>query len=94
MSEEGKKKYSDFSNVESLRNELVPEETPEGPYGSPIRKDMPVEGKSTPWEKGQRRKSQFTYAYKDFHQDLPRKLEGSHPLHDHEGDVKPEQEND
>jgi hypothetical protein len=92
MSKEDKAKYSDFSNVENLRNDLVPEEIPEGPYGSPINKNEPVEGKSTPWEKGQRRQSQFNYAYKDFHQDLPRQLEGAHPLHDHEGDVNPQEE--
>lgn len=43
-----KETYTDFSNVETQRNFLVPETLPEGPYGSPRGKDQPVENKSTP----------------------------------------------
>ena len=32
-------KYSDFANVEKQKNFLVPEEFPEGPFGSAIRKE-------------------------------------------------------
>lgn len=84
--------YTDFSNVRSMRNELVPEEYPEGSFGSPINEDEPVEGKSTPWEKGQRRQSAYVYSYKALHDDLPRQTPGAHPLHDEEGEVKPEDE--
>ncbi|RLQ96537.1 cytosolic protein [Falsibacillus albus] len=74
--------YSDFSNVETQRNFLVPETLPEGPYGSPRGKAAPVENKSTPWEEGQRYYSAFNYEFKSLHQDIPRKEPGSHPPHD------------
>lgn len=80
--------YSDFSNVEKQRNYLIPEDLPEGPYGSPRGKTEPVQNKSTPWEKGQRYQSAFTYEFKSLHQDLPRQMEGAHPPHD-----DPEKEN-
>ncbi|SFB12622.1 MULTISPECIES: cytosolic protein [unclassified Bacillus (in: firmicutes)] len=74
--------YSDFSNVEKQRNYLIPEDLPEGPYGSPRGKTEPVQNKSTPWEKGQRYQSAFNYEFKSLHQDLPRQMEGAHPPHD------------
>lgn len=77
-----KKDYSDFSNVISNRDELVPEEFAEGPLGSPINHDKPVEGKSTPWKEGQRRQSAFVYADKEQHAGSPRKAPGAHSLHD------------
>ncbi|AIF44035.1 hypothetical protein [Virgibacillus sp. SK37] len=84
------KKYSDFSNVNRLRNELIPEEFPEGTYGSSIGKEEPVFSKSTPWEEGQYRGSAFVYPDKDQHDDLPRQMPQSHPLHDESG--KPREE--
>jgi hypothetical protein len=75
-------KYSDFSNVEAIRNFLIPESLPEGPYGSPRGKTEPVQNKSTPWKKGQRYHSAFNYEYKSFHQDIPRQDPGAHPPHD------------
>ncbi|MCT2535908.1 hypothetical protein NC661_08300 [Aquibacillus koreensis] len=92
MVKKEEKKYTDFSNVEDMKNYLVPEQTPEGPYGSPINKDTLVSNKSTPWQEGQRYHSAFNYPNKDLHEDLPRQIDGAHPLHDHEGDVKPEEE--
>lgn len=86
------KTYSDFSNVRSMNNELIPEEYPEGAFGSSQAADEQVEGKSTPWEKGQRRQSAFIYPYKALHEDLPRQAPGAHPIHDEPGDVKPEEE--
>ncbi|WP_100373935.1 cytosolic protein [Bacillus sp. FJAT-45037] len=74
--------YSDFSNVETMRNFILPEITPEGPYGSPINKDTPVVNKSTPWKPGQRYYSAFNYEFKSLHQNLPRKYPGHHPTHD------------
>jgi len=76
-----RKEFTDFSNVEDMKY-LTAEEFPEGPFGSPFRKDEPVELKSTPWEKGQRRYSAFNYEYKSMHQDLPREYPGAHPTHD------------
>jgi hypothetical protein len=73
--------YSDFSNVETQRNFLVPETLPEGPYGSPRGKYTPVENKSTEWEEGQRYYSAFNYENKSLHQDIPRQEPGSHPVH-------------
>lgn len=74
--------YTDFSNVEKQRNFLTAEEFPEGPYGSPIRKNEPVQNKSTPWEEGQRQYSAFNYEFKSLHQDLPRQMPGAHLTHD------------
>lgn len=76
------KEYHDLSNVETMRNFIIPEEFPEGPYGSPIRQNKPVENKSTPWREGQRTYSAFNYEYKSFHEDLPRQMDGAHPPHD------------
>ncbi|MGD6854918.1 cytosolic protein [Bacillus infantis] len=77
-----KETYTDFSNVETQRNFLVPETLPEGPYGSPRGKDQPVENKSTPWREGQRYYSAFNYEFKSLHQNLPRQMDGAHPTHD------------
>ncbi len=75
-------KYTDFSNVETMRNFLTFEEYPEGPYGTERGKDTPVENKSTPWKDGQRTYSNFNYEFKSLHQDLPRQFPGAHPTHD------------
>ncbi|MGM8365198.1 hypothetical protein ACLIBG_06915 [Virgibacillus sp. W0181] len=76
-------RYSNISNVDE--NEyLIPEEFPEGSFGSPINADEAVFSKSTPWQKGQRRQSAFVYPDKDRHDDLPRQTPGSHPIHDEE----------
>ncbi|WP_404429160.1 cytosolic protein [Sutcliffiella horikoshii] len=74
--------YTDFSNVETQQNYLIPETLPEGPYGSPRGKDTPVESKSTPWREGQRYYSAFNYENKNLHQDIPRQHPGAHPTHD------------
>lgn len=82
MSKEDREKYADFSNVEKQRNYITAEDLPEGPYGSPIGKDKPVENKSTPWEEGQRTYSNFNYEFKSLHQGIPRQEAGAHPPHD------------
>ncbi|MBU8880805.1 cytosolic protein [Bacillus sp. FJAT-29790] len=74
--------YTDFSNVETQRNFLTAEELPEGPFGSPRKKDEPVENKNTPWQEGQRQYSAYNYENKTLHQHLPRQMEGAHPTHD------------
>jgi len=82
VGEKDAERKTNFSNVEKLNEYLIPEEFPEGAYGSPIRAFDPVEGKSTEWEEGQRRYSAFTYENKSLHEDLPRQIEGAHPPHD------------
>lgn len=78
----GKKKHDDFSVVKDQQNMLTAEELPEGPYGSPIRKDEPVENKSGPWKEGQQYMSGFVYETRSFHDNLPRQMDGAHPTHD------------
>jgi hypothetical protein len=82
MPEKESRSYFDLSNVEKQKNFLTAEEFPEGPFGSPIGKDGPVQNKSTPWQEGQRYYSNFNYENKTFHQDIPRQMEGAHPTHD------------
>jgi hypothetical protein len=82
MPEKNSRSYFDLSNVEKRKNFLTAEEFPDGPVGSPIRKDQPVQNKSTPWQEGQRYYSNFNYEDKTFHQNIPRQMEGAHPTHD------------
>ncbi|WP_284141670.1 MULTISPECIES: hypothetical protein [unclassified Virgibacillus] len=82
MKEKDKEQYTDVSSVEKQRENLVPEEFPEGPFGSAIRRDDPIFSKSSSWKKGQRRQSAFVYADKEQHDDLPRQAPGAHPIHD------------
>lgn len=77
-----KEHFSDFSNVEARNNYIIPEDLPEGPYGSPRGKNTPVENKSTPWGPEQRSYSAFNYNDKTFHENLPRNYPGAHPTHD------------
>lgn len=79
---EDKEQYSEFKVVEDSRNYLTAEEFPEGTYGMPIGENEPVQNKSTPWQKGQKRLSSYTYENRQLHDDLPRQMEGAHPLHD------------
>jgi hypothetical protein len=82
MPDKNSQKYSDLSTVEKQRDYLTAEEMPEGPYGSPIGKDNPVQNKSTPWQEGQRYYTPFNWENKSLHQDLPRQMDGAHPPHD------------
>jgi hypothetical protein len=75
-------KYTELSTVQKQQDFLTAEEYPDGPYGSPIGKNEPVQNKSTPWKEGQRYYSNFNYEDKSFHQDIPRQMEGAHPTHD------------
>lgn len=74
--------YSDFSNVEAQKNFLTVNHMPEGPYGAPKGETEPVQNKRTPWQEGQRFYSAFNYEFKNFHENLPRQMEGAHPTHD------------
>lgn len=78
--------------MNSLRNELVPEEFTKRPFGSEINDEELESSKSTPWEKGQCRQSAFIYPDKERHEDLPRQTPGAHSIHDEPDDVHPEQE--
>ncbi|RAL27006.1 hypothetical protein [Thermoflavimicrobium daqui] len=71
--------YKELKTVESVRNEILPEEFPEGPYGSTRNEKL---GKSTPWEKDQHAVSNFAYENREFHEGLQREMPGSHPTHD------------
>ncbi|HLR61351.1 MAG TPA: hypothetical protein VK097_02810 [Lentibacillus sp.] len=89
MTKKRKKQYSDFSNVRNQQN-LIPEEFPEGPFGSEINDDELEGSKSTPWKEGQKRESAFVYANKELHDDLPRQTPGAHPIHDEPGEEDPD----
>lgn len=79
----GKKtKFSNLKTEEKQNEFLTAEEFPEGPYGSPVGVNEPVENKSTPWQAGQQFYSAFTYENRNLHQDLPRQYPGAHPTHD------------
>lgn len=82
MNDQNKEVYTDFANVETQRNFLTAEEFPEGPFGSPIGQDEPVQNKNTPWQEGQQYYSAFTYENRNLHEGLPRQMEGAHPTHD------------
>ncbi len=71
--------YTDFSNVETMHRYVLPEDLPEGPYGSPVNRSL---GKSTPFDEDQRYYSAFNYEFKNLHQDIPRQFPGAHPTHD------------
>lgn len=79
---EHEEKFTELSNVEKQKNYLTSEELPEGPYGSSIGKEAPVQNKSTPWEEGQRYYTPFNYEFKSLHQNIPRQMAGAHPTHD------------
>lgn len=76
------KDFSDFTNVKKIHDDLIPEEFPEGAFGSPINAMQSIQGKSSPWEKGQHRQSAYVYPDKSIHNDLPRQAPGAHPTHD------------
>lgn len=75
--------YTDLKTVESLRNEYIAEEFPEGPYGAATNED--VLGKETPFRASQHASPQFTYENREFHQGLMRPDPTAHPTHDEEG---------
>ncbi|BAC14320.1 hypothetical conserved protein [Oceanobacillus iheyensis HTE831] len=75
-----KQKYDEISNVEKQKERLIPEEFPEGAYGSDINQNEPVQGKSEPWQEGQYRDSAFVYPDREHHEKTERRVPGSHPL--------------
>ncbi len=87
--EERRSDYTDVASVESQRNDLIAEEFPEGPYGSPLRSDYL--GKSTPWREDQRPPNRFAYENRALHEGLPRNDPPAHLTHDENGDESPVQ---
>jgi len=78
LNEEERDAYSDLATVESQRNDLIPEEFPEGPYGSDIASASL--GKSKPWRIGQHRSSAFGYENKELHAGIARDYPGEDDL--------------
>lgn len=72
--------YTDLATVESQRNDIIPEEFPEGPYGAATNED--VLGKETPYLASQHAAPRFTYENREFHAGISRQDPGSHPTHD------------
>jgi hypothetical protein len=73
----------DLSTVESQRNDLLPEEFPEGPYGSPLLTESL--GKSSPWRPEQRPPNRFTYENRRLHEGMGRGYPEDHETHDRPG---------
>ncbi|WP_046174164.1 hypothetical protein [Domibacillus indicus] len=78
------KKKTSYQEISSVQDDqtILPEEFPEGAYGAADGKQTPVENKSTPWKKGQRTASAFTYEFRHQHDSIPRQYPGAHPAHD------------
>jgi len=67
--DEQTKQFTDLATVESQRNDLIAEEFPEGPYGSPVNAKL---GKSTPWRMDQRPPNAFDYENRTLHAGMER----------------------
>ncbi|SMF90071.1 hypothetical protein SAMN05661091_4881 [Paenibacillus uliginis N3/975] len=72
---EERAEYTDLSTVESQRNDLIPEEFPEGPYGADLRSESL--GKSSPWRKDQRPPNPFNYEDRNLHMGINRDFPGA-----------------
>ncbi len=81
------RKHTDLDTVESQRNDLIPEEFPEGAYGSNLI--MESLGKSTPWRDDQRPPNRFSYENRELHEGLPRDYPPDHETHDETQDEYP-----
>ena len=57
--------------VQSMRNTILPEEFPEGPYGATVFLDQKI-GKSSPWEPGQQTVHRFFDENPAFNDELAR----------------------
>ncbi len=71
---EQRRQYTDLATVESQRNDLIAEEFPEGPYGSPILVESL--GKSSPWRIDQRPPNRFDYENRELHAGIERGYPG------------------
>ncbi|MEC0225888.1 hypothetical protein [Paenibacillus alba] len=66
--------YTDLETVESQRNDLIPEEFPEGPYGTTLTTEGL--GKSSPWREDQRLPNRFSYENRELHEGIKRDYPG------------------
>ncbi|MCY9666110.1 hypothetical protein M5X11_14230 [Paenibacillus alginolyticus] len=66
--------FTDLETVESQRNDLIPEEFPEGPYGTSLNTESL--GKSSPWRKDQRPSNPFSYENRELHEGIKRDYPG------------------
>jgi len=73
-----RKNYADVDTVESQKENILPEEFPEGYYGAPDNRQLAKERTSI----GERPTSAFTYEAKKFHEGLSRDYPDAHPTHD------------
>jgi hypothetical protein len=85
FSREFRDEGTDLATVESQRNDLVPEEFPDGPYGSGALTSGTF-GKSTPWREDQRSPSPYTYENRELHEGMQRNYPGDHETHDESAD--------
>lgn len=88
MLRDKKKKYTDSETANRLKDKLIPEEFPEGAYGSAINKHEAPESKSTPWTDGQYRDSAYVYPDRAQHAETPRQADGAHPTHSEEEEAE------
>ncbi|CCQ94443.1 conserved hypothetical protein [[Clostridium] ultunense Esp] len=71
------KKYRELQTVRSQKNEWLPEEFPEGPYGSPYHEPIGHHGRPE-----QHITSAFAWENRSLHEGIPRQVEPKHPPHD------------
>ncbi|WP_028401590.1 hypothetical protein [Bacillus panaciterrae] len=71
--------YTDFAAVEAQHQYVIPEEFPEGPYGSSINSKL---GKSTPWGKDQKTHKALSYDYEKPYEETERQYPDAAPTLD------------
>lgn len=69
---------NDVSTVQSQHNDLIPEEFPEGPYGSSLMAESL--GKSSPWREGQHSPRRFGYENQELHETEGRHYPSEDPV--------------
>ncbi|WP_168122765.1 hypothetical protein [Paenibacillus sp. HB172176] len=84
FADEDRQPYQDVSTTESQRNEYIPEEFPEGPYGSDLLSESL--GKSSPWRMDQKPTTAFDYENHALHEGIDR----DYPGEDHSDSLTPE----
>jgi len=72
----------DLGTVESRRNELIPQEFPEGPYGSPAPINSSTLGDRSPWREDQHAIDAFDYENRELHAGLDRDYPGDRDVDD------------